>query len=161
MLGVVSQISNNGISLLVNKEPFCTELKFIPDVEIESKPTLEIGSKVSYDGKVITLTEYVDCEKCHRPIELTGSKECDCEHQDRVAAGGQLIKMEMKMYPTGLGLKIAIQCGRKTLNSVLFQGTVMYEIVNRFHIGEIIHFKALIIKSSENTTWEIFFMCGI
>ena len=125
MLGVVSQISNDGISLLVNEKPFCTELKCIPVIGIDFKPTLVIGSKVSYDGKVITLTEYLDCEKCHRPIELTGSKECDCEYQDMVDAGGEVIKMERTIYPTGLALKVTINCGRKIFHSVLFEGTLM------------------------------------
>ena len=73
MLGVVNLLTDEWISILVNDQPYHTSMKFIPCKKIKGVPTLQIGSKICYEGEAIKETEYLDCERCHQPIQLGGT----------------------------------------------------------------------------------------
>ena len=149
MLGVVNLLTDEWISILVNDRPYYTSMKFIPCKKIKGIPALQIGSKVCYEGKTIKETEYLDCERCHQPIQLGGTNECDCEEIDMVSDVGELYISEYKMYATGLALKISIKYGGKMLHCVVFHGNAMNELVENIEIGETVKFKAVILKKGE------------
>ena len=120
MLGVVNLLTDEWISILVNDQPYHTSMKFIPCKKIKEIPALQIGSKVCYEEKTIKETEYLDCERCHQPIQLSDANECDCEEIDIASDVGELYISKYKFYPTGLALKIFIKYGSKMLHYVIF-----------------------------------------
>ena len=149
MLGVVKRISKEGLFVLVNERSYSTDLKFISFGVLDSIPDLIPRSKISYVGKTLELTEYLDCDRCQKPVSLEGTHECDCKPQNIVSVIGELIKMESKLYNSGEGLKVSLKCDEKLLHSVLFHGNAMVDILKEFEIGEMVNFKAIIINSGD------------
>ena len=76
-------------------------------------------------------------------------QECDCNPRRVVTPMGVLTKKEKRSYPSGIGLKVSMQCGEKMLHCVFFHGTAMLNIFGAFDVGKEVTFKAIILKSGE------------
>ena len=92
VLGVVRKITDEGVYVLVNDKPYHTSKLLIPSKKIKSTPDLQVGSKITFNDRMIELTEYLDCKKCHRALKIDGDHICNCKPKDMIDTVGKLIK---------------------------------------------------------------------
>ena len=144
MLAVVKRITDKGLSVLVNDKPYYTSKTMIPSKRIKSMPDLQIGSKITYNDGVIELTEYIDCNRCHRPLKIDGDHHCDCEDKDIIDTVGELIKTEYKQYSSNIGFKVSLKTDGRVVHFVLFENDALLDIMEEFKIGDKVYFKAIV-----------------
>ena len=147
MFGTVLRVAATGALVLTNEKCYDTEMKFIPCKRIDPLLCLAPGSKIYFDDTKVALSDYINCNDCHKSLQ---EKEvCSCDEKRVVMSEGVLVKKENRSYPTGLGLKVSLQCGDKTLHSVIFQSSALHSIFNDYVVGELISFKAILMKTGD------------
>ena len=144
VLGVVRKITDEGVYVLVNDKPYHTSKLLIPSKKIKSTPDLQVGSKITFNGRMIELTEYLDCKKCHRALKIDGDHICSCKPKDMIDTVGELIKTEYKQYCSNIGFKVSLKTDEKVRHCVLFDNDALLDIMEEFKIGEKVYFKAII-----------------
>ena len=148
MFGTVLRVSATGAFVLTNEKCYETEMVFIPSKRIDHLSFLAPGSTIYFDDTKVTLSEHINCNDCHKSLQ-NKRVECNCDEKRLVTTTGVLIKKENRTYPTGLGLKVSLQCGNRTLHSVIFQNSTFHNIFNDYEVGELIYFKAILMKRGD------------
>ena len=147
MFGIVERVLKTGAFVLTNEKCYYTGMTFIPSQRIDPILCLAPGNKIYFDDYKVALRDYHNCNRCHKSLQE--NEECNCEEKKVIMSAGVLIKKENRAYPTGLGLKVALQCGDRTLNSVIFQSSAIYSIFSCLEEGELIHFKAILLNAGD------------
>ena len=147
MFGTVLRVAETGALVLTNEKCYNTEMKFISSQRIDPLLCLVPGSKIYFDDTKVALSDYFNCKRCHKSLQE--NEECACDEKRLVDLVGVLIKKENRSYPTGLGLKVSLQCGDRTLHSVIFQSSALHSIFNDYVVGELISFKAILMKTGD------------
>ena len=155
MFGTVLHVAATGAFVLTNEKCYYTGVKFIPSQRIDPLLFLAPGSKIIFNDTKVALSDYYNCYRCHKSLQ--DDEECSCDEKMVIISSGVLIKKENRTYPSGLGLKVSLQCGDRTLHSVLFQGSAFYSIFNCLEEGELISFKAILLNvGDKNDLGKIF-----
>ena len=148
MFGTVLRVSATGAFVLTNEKCYETEMVFIPSKRIDHLSFLSPGSTIYFDDTKVTLSEHINCNDCHKSLQNKRVK-CDCDEKRSVTTTGILMKKENRTYLTGLRLKVSLQCGNRTLHSVIFQNSTFHNIFNDYEVGELIYFKAILMKRGD------------
>ena len=155
MFGVYFRKTDDRFFILTNEKHYKTEERFIPKEKYNSLPMLYPGSKVSYDGKEVKLTDFDNCKRCHKMLNPLIA--CSCLPEKTIYSSGELIKSEYSMYDTGIVLTVAIRCDDKVVNAVLFKNNAMKNVLDIFEVGDTVKFKAIIInEGSQHDLVKIF-----
>ena len=69
MFGEFMKTTSTGVFILTNASPYWSSIKFLARSSITEQPEdLTMGCKVYFDGQKITLSDFENCQRCHKCI---------------------------------------------------------------------------------------------
>ena len=148
MFGVFFKETVTDYQILVNVEPYRTDLRILSKEKYSKVSEIPTGVKVEFNESKIMLAEYFNCSYCHMP-KITSY--CPCPAKNTVSVTGKLIKSEFKQYDSGLGLKVEVQHGDITTYFVLFQEDIWFDVVKKMSVGDELTFKGVLHKNDDES----------
>ena len=156
MFGVFLRETVMDYHILVNVEPYQTQLRFLSKDQYSKESDIPAGVKVEFDESSIKLAEYFNCDNCHLPKPVDSPNlNCSCPAKSIVSATGKLIKSQFTSYTSGIGLKLAVRHGEVTSHFVVFQRDVWFDVVKQMNVGDEVTFKAVLVKNDGDTNHNL------
>ena len=161
MFGVFFKETATDYQILVNVDPFRTDLRFLSKAKYSKVSEIPVGVKVQFDESKIMLAEYFNCSYCHLP-KLDSHLDCFHPAKNTVSATGKITESKFTWYDSRLGLEVTVKHEEKTYYFIVFREDAWFDVVKKMSVGDELTFKAVLSKyeddNSNNNFVKLFYI---